>query len=619
MSKKKKTQKLKIHPSSYRLSFGSLSSSTQKFIDREHKKLLPEILVTEDTERPLGEKTPKSESLDHDEVAPSQSPPSSALSSSKAFPLSSFSFSSLKSAGTQFKSSASVMSSSTSSKSEEEDYRDRLKSVVKVTSGLSFPSTSGYSEESSSSSIYVPVPVPVPAKQLESKLLAIEKSLSLHRSTQTKWQMDNVETEYEDIESVTTSYEKLPSDDIKMSLTQNQEQTMTTQTVKPPSPLLVKESSSTQGTSTAIRTKSQGTPSPSRTYQSVFKCILQELLEREEKASLDIDVSPSARLRQDTRRKLAYMFKTNFERYKDVFRRILKKRKPIKTPSVEDRNVINIEEYRIIHVPEESPVPSVHELVVMDEEWLEEVTKAHRGSGVPTFYKGPQGKDCVSKPLSIFFPDGTGQIYYPSGNIALIISHAEDSDAFTYMIFKDDKELNMQALINNLGHATFYDKEDNIRMCLGLNLGFYFDAKGRQKAWNWWDPNQHIHAPPYQSIYFDLNPCIGVHIKTQDKVLITINYYKQKIHLNLGTKVKVKDRETEMKLQSKPILEIHKLEELFQQTNSLLKKMKSLCCLTKLDLENFIKGYPSMTTVEEQMRAGKLSVLLTNSTRGSTV
>ncbi|XP_068924815.1 glutamate-rich protein 6B [Petaurus breviceps papuanus] len=613
MSKEKMPSLLKVNPSSYTLAFSSLSSSTEKFIDQEHEKLFPQILVTEETEGPSNEKPPKSEFLEHDEVAPSQSP-SSAVSSFNAFHLAPFPFSTKKTSGMQFKTSEPTISSSLSSSLEEEDYIERFKGVEKVTSGLSFPHPSFYTEDSSSSSVYVPVPVPLPAKQLETRLSQIEKLMSVHCSTQTKWAMDDDEKYYEDIQSVTTSYEKLPTECSK--ITQNQQEAITTESVKSPiSPFPRMEASSSKETATATPSKPPGTPSPTRTYQTVFKCILRELLEREEKASLDIDVSPSARLKYDTRRKLAHMFKTNFERYKDVFRRILKKRRLSKTRMMEDTNVINIEDYLITHVEEESPVPSVHELVVMDEEWLEEVTKAHRGFGVPTFYRGPVGKDCVTKPLSIFFPDGTGQIYYPSGNIALIISHTKDRDAFTYMIFKDEENLTLQALLNNLGHATFYDKEKNIRMCLSLNFGIYFDEKGRQKAWNWWDPNQHVHAPPYQSIYFNLNQCIGVHIKTQDKVLITFSYYMQKIHLNLGTKVKVKDSKTKIKLQKKQILETYKLQEQFQKANSLLKKMKGLCCLTKLDLETFIKGHPSMSTVEELMRTGKLRELFSKNTR----
>ncbi|XP_072473301.1 glutamate-rich protein 6B isoform X2 [Notamacropus eugenii] len=618
MSKEKKTLPLKVAVSSFRLSLSSLSSSTENFIEQEHKKLLPEILVTEETERPQSPETPESESLDHEEVT--LQTPSFAFASSTSSLLPSFSFSSMESVSVQFKSSEPT-TSSISSKSEEKDKEtaeedeEKLKSVTKVPSGLSVSSTSFYTEASSSTSISIPVPAPVPPKQPESRLLETKKLIFLHCSTQTKWVMEDDDKNYENIPSVTTSYEKLPIESIEISSAQSQQQTMTTESVKSTvSPLLERGPTSNQETRSDTQGNSQGSRSRSRTYQTVFRCILQELLEREEKAALDIDVSPSARLKQETRRKLAYMFKTNFERYKDVFRRILKRRRPTPTVLANYTDEINIEDYRVIPVPEESPVPSVHELVEMDEEWLEEVTKAHRGFGVPTFYKGPVGKDCVSKPLSIFFPDGTGQIYYPSGNIALIISHTEDSDAFTYMIFKDEEKLNLQALVNNLGHATFYETDENIRMCLSLNVCFYFDAKGRQKAWNWWDPNQHVHAPPYQSVFFNLNPCVDVHIKTQDKVLITFSYYKQKIHLNLGTKVKVKDSETEKKLLSKPILETHKLQKQFQKANSLLKKMKDLCCLTKRDLQTFIKGYPSMSIVEERMRAGKLSKLYTNPT-----
>nr|XP_020826979.1 glutamate-rich protein 6B isoform X2 [Phascolarctos cinereus] len=600
MSEEEQSLPLNANSSSYGLSFGSLSPSKEKYIDQEPKKLLPEILVTKETEGLPNEKTQESECLKHDEIIPLQSP-LSATSTFKALPSSSFSFSPVKNTGVQLKSPERKTSSFMSFKSEEGDFKERLKSVVKVISGVSFPSTSFYTEDSSGSSIYTPVSIPVPAKQLESRLLEIEKSVSVHHSTQTKWTIDDESPRIDGIESVTISYEKLPSEGIEISPTQNQLQTTTTESVQPsPSFLQKKEESNSQETPRDKQSKPQGRiPSPSRTYQSVFKCVLRELLEKEEKEGLDIDVSPTAQLRGDTRKKLAHMFKTNFERYKDVFTRILKKRRTHPTAITENSNVIDIEEYRIIRSPEVSPVASVHELVVMDEVWLEEVTKAHRGFGVPTFYKGPKGKDCDSKPLSIFFPDGT-----------------EDCDAFTYMIFKDEENLHLQALLNNMGHATFYDKEQNIRMCLGLNLGFYFDAKGRQKAWNWWDPNQHIHAPPHQSIYFDLNPCFGVHVKTQDKVLITFSYYKQKIHLNLGTKVKVKDSETEMKLQHKALLETHKMQKEFQKTNSLLQKMKGLSCLTKVDLENFIKGYPSMSAVEEHLRAGKLRVLCPDPSRG---
>ncbi|XP_074155229.1 glutamate-rich protein 6B isoform X2 [Sminthopsis crassicaudata] len=259
-------------------------------------------------------------------------------------------------------------------------------------------------------------------------------------------------------------------------------------------------------------------------------------------------------------------------------------------------------EYRIIYTPEVSS-PPISDLVVLDKEWLKEITKVHQGFGVPAFYKGLQGNDYLSKPHSIFFPDGTG-------NIAMMICDAKDTGYFIYLIFKDEEQSRLQGICNSLGHATFYDKDENIWVCLGLDVGFYFDKNGRQKAWNWWDSNLHLHVPPNQSISFKLNPCVSVHIKSQDKVFVTFSYYKQKLYLNLGSKLKAKDTYSDMKLQKQPVLDTYKLEKTFQVIKTLLKKMKELSCKTRLDLENFVTGSPRMSMVENHLRSGKLSAVL---------
>ncbi|XP_074155230.1 glutamate-rich protein 6B isoform X3 [Sminthopsis crassicaudata] len=215
-------------------------------------------------------------------------------------------------------------------------------------------------------------------------------------------------------------------------------------------------------------------------------------------------------------------------------------------------------EYRIIYTPEVSS-PPISDLVVLDKEWLKEITKVHQGFGVPAFYKGLQGNDYLSKPHSIFFPDGTGQIYYPSGNIAMMICDAKDTGYFIYLIFKDEEQSRLQGICNSLGHATFYDKDENI---------------------------------------------------CQDKVFVTFSYYKQKLYLNLGSKLKAKDTYSDMKLQKQPVLDTYKLEKTFQVIKTLLKKMKELSCKTRLDLENFVTGSPRMSMVENHLRSGKLSAVL---------
>ena len=79
-------------------------------------------------------------------------------------------------------------------------------------------------------------------------------------------------------------------------------------------------------------------------------------------------------------------------------------------------------------------------------------------------------------------------------------------------------------------------------MNLSQNLGYYF-AKGKpQKAWNWWNLNLHVHAPPVQSISLNINQSIKVQIRSQDKIIFHFIHQTKHIRLNLGTKYKVRSQ-----------------------------------------------------------------------------
>lgn len=80
------------------------------------------------------------------------------------------------------------------------------------------------------------------------------------------------------------------------------------------------------------------------------------------------------------------------------------------------------------------------------------------------------------------------------------------------------------------------------RLSLSQNLGYYF-AKGKpQKAWNWWDLNLHVHAPPVQSISLNINQYIKVQIRRQDEIIFRFTHQTKCICLNLGTKYKVRSQ-----------------------------------------------------------------------------
>ncbi|XP_051839798.1 glutamate-rich protein 6B isoform X2 [Antechinus flavipes] len=563
----KKFLPINVHPSSHKLTLNSPTSSTENFADKEHKKLLPEISVTkEEKEKSRTEKIRKLEFLTNDQVVPTQSSSSSASSSPNVFTLPSLSFPSMKTSNPLKTSSVPAF---ISFKTEEEDYKEKLKSVMKVTPGLSLPSTSSFFGNSSSSFFSIPVPVSLPSSQLGSTLLDIQMSTSISCSTQTEWFSDDSDEEFRRNHfSKDHLIKKDRLDNIKLTPAIRKRRKDTATQIQPHlfkgllnfpfkgnilGPKMEASSSETIIESELpIPLQNQS----SRLYQTIFKHVLQEVMDREAQAALDTDVSSTAELKEETRRKLALMFKTNFERYKDVFKQILKRR-----GSANEKKEVKITKaYHIIYVPEAS-LPNVSALVEIDEEWVKNTTKVHRGFGVPAWYKGLPGKDYVAKQFSIFFPDGTGQIYYPSGNIAMVICEEEDTGFFIYLIFKDEQQLQLQGIVNNLGHATFYDKDNNI---------------------------------------------------CQDKVFITLSDCKQNLHLNMGTKIQAKDPYSEMKLQNQPILDTYKLEKIVQVIQSLLKKMRELRCKTRLDLENFVKGSSYMSPVENHLRAGKLSAVLTS-------
>lgn len=78
------------------------------------------------------------------------------------------------------------------------------------------------------------------------------------------------------------------------------------------------------------------------------------------------------------------------------------------------------------------------------------------------------------------------------------------------------------------------------RLSLSPNLGYYFAKDHAQKAWNWWDLREHVHAPPVQPVRLRLNRHIEVHVRSQDTINFCFTHQKNHVCLNLGTKYKVR-------------------------------------------------------------------------------
>ncbi|KAH0624383.1 hypothetical protein JD844_031789 [Phrynosoma platyrhinos] len=251
-----------------------------------------------------------------------------------------------------------------------------------------------------------------------------------------------------------------------------------------------------------------------RTYKEVFQCVIEELIEGSSPESV-IDITPHRRLSQtlmesNTKKLLKEVLQErDFEKYREIFEQYMKfgtcTKMTFKLSQYLPKPKIILKKRR----------PSPKELLKIDLEFKAEHLKVN----------------------------GTGQLLtsYPSGNVAVLITYVKDSQ-FTYIILRDSSSHGVQAFFTNQGYAACYHQKETIWVNLDLCNGSYFDEKGiRQKHWNWWDTNYHVHAPPFQPISIQLNDYIQVKIKAQDQLYLTFTNLHQCLKLNVGAKLNLKD------------------------------------------------------------------------------
>ncbi|XP_055281969.1 glutamate-rich protein 6B [Moschus berezovskii] len=326
------------------------------------------------------------------------------------------------------------------------------------------------------------------------------------------------------------------------------------------------------------------------TYQSVFRTVLKEMAVRNELEE-DITIPLTGHLEGETRRKLGILLKKNFEKYKETIYWIMRKRENLLSQRTGETTFT----FHLCSIPpqdeeeEEEPEKEVKKrrrrvrrtkTLELDTDWINSKTKVLQGDGKIILYPD-------ETIFQILFPDGSGQIYYPSGHPAMLILSIKEGK-FTYIILEDSAKTCIRALINNSGHATFHDENGDIWLSLSQNLGYYFAKDEYQKAWNWWDLSLHVHAPPIQSISLKINRYVEVQIRSQDKIIFHFTHHEKHVCLNLGTKFKYITLEVLSEMKKKSILEME-VSPTAQKIQILLGKMsRILRLLTIPDLERFI-------------------------------
>uniref|UniRef100_A0ACB8FC64 Uncharacterized protein n=1 Tax=Sphaerodactylus townsendi TaxID=933632 RepID=A0ACB8FC64_9SAUR len=137
------------------------------------------------------------------------------------------------------------------------------------------------------------------------------------------------------------------------------------------------------------------------------------------------------------------------------------------------------------------------------------------------------------------FPDGTAQIFYPSGNLAIIVVKKENNGYIC--IVQEDKSENadIQAVFDSSGKGTCYHPNGIIWINITVRGGHYSDQDGNKvKTWIW--PNHLQKYTPtvsFKPVFGSLNLNVGVRILGQDKVAISFLAMGKQAKINIGTKV----------------------------------------------------------------------------------
>lgn len=142
------------------------------------------------------------------------------------------------------------------------------------------------------------------------------------------------------------------------------------------------------------------------------------------------------------------------------------------------------------------------------------------------------------------FPDGTGNVWYPSGNVAFSIIASEKIGKLTFIVHEDIETTegqNIQAIFEPTGFCTCYYPTGVIRLLLSPVGGEYFSPQGeRLKKWIWKDTQTHVHAPPFQPITFALSKRVGIRIMSQESIYITFTDRARSVRFNAGTRLRLK-------------------------------------------------------------------------------
>ncbi|XP_039514947.1 glutamate-rich protein 6 isoform X1 [Pimephales promelas] len=131
------------------------------------------------------------------------------------------------------------------------------------------------------------------------------------------------------------------------------------------------------------------------------------------------------------------------------------------------------------------------------------------------------------------FPDGSAQVFYPSGNLAIIILICEKE---RICIVRDDMTTTLcpvRALFQSNGRATCYYCNGSIWLSMDAWGGRSLDESGRRiRTWSWTDQAQT--PTPLRPLFLSLNRNIGVRVLGQQLVFVSFLASGQQARFRVG-------------------------------------------------------------------------------------
>ncbi|KAH0624079.1 hypothetical protein JD844_007416 [Phrynosoma platyrhinos] len=140
------------------------------------------------------------------------------------------------------------------------------------------------------------------------------------------------------------------------------------------------------------------------------------------------------------------------------------------------------------------------------------------------------------------FPDGTAQIFYPSGNLAIIVVQKNENAGYICIVHEDKPEnAEIQGVFDSCGSGTCYHPNGIVWINITIRGGHYSDQAGNKvKMWIW--PNNLQQSRPrvsFKPVFLSLNLNVGVRILAQDKIAISFLAMGKQAKINIGTKIEL--------------------------------------------------------------------------------